>query len=66
MQQAGCHQANSLATKISTDIQDQLTSRDTQLLAMLQNLTSQSGQAPLEEQENILPNQVAAHKTSNR
>ena len=53
MQQAGYHQANMIAEKISTDIQDQLSQRDMQLLSMLQTLTTA-------DQENIPPNQSVA------
>ena len=48
MQQVGYHYANSLATKISSDIQEQFSQRDTQLLAMLHSL-------PQVQQENLAP-----------
>ena len=48
MQQVGYHQTNMIATKISSDIQQQQLQRDMQLLAILQTL-----QTP--DQENIPP-----------
>jgi len=54
MQQAGFHQANSLAQKISTDIQQQLNDRDNHMMAMLQSipgLTESSSDADSSSQE---------------
>ena len=53
MQQAGYHQANMIASKISIDLQEQLSQQDTQLLSILQTLTTS-------EQENIPPTQSVA------
>ena len=40
MQQAGYHHANHLANRITSDIQEQLNQRDSQVLAMLQSIPS--------------------------
>ena len=67
MQQAGYHHANSLATKISSDIQEQFSQRDTQLLAMLQSLPQlqQENLAPENSNENVQvqSNNQAAYST---
>ena len=54
MQQAGFHQANSLAQKITTDIQQQLNDRDNHMMDMLQSilgLTESSSDADISSQE---------------
>ena len=67
MQQAGYHHANSLAPKISSDIQEQFSQRDTQLLAMLQSLpqVQQENLAPENSNENVQvqSNNQAAYST---
>ena len=52
MQQAGYHQANALAQKISDDLRFQLHERDTQMLAILQNIPGLS-QASTESEDTV-------------
>lgn len=59
MQQSGHHQANSIATKASNDIQNQLSQRDIQLMAMLHSLPSLSATSSIEEaSDQQLPTQA--------
>ena len=67
MQQAGCHQANALAQRISEDIKLQFNERDTQMLAMLQaipSLTSSSTDSD-DSQENELTPQYVSNVAAN-
>ena len=62
MQHAGYHQANSLAQKISTDIQQQLNEGDTQMMDMLQSIlglvefNSESDNSSQEPAEHVVAN----------
>ena len=70
MQQAGYHQANALAQKISDDIKLQLHERDTQMLAILQTIpalaqsSTDSEDTSEDHQSDYHPTQVAASLTS--
>ena len=70
MQQAGYHQANALAQKISNDIRLQLHERGTQMLAMLQTIpalaqsSTDSEDTSEDRQSDYHPTQVAASLTS--
>ena len=51
MQQAGYHHANALAVQIRTDIQEHMTTRDQQMLAMLEAITPATSESSSESDQ---------------
>lgn len=62
MQQAGFHQANTLVEKVTMGVQESISQRDDQLLALLQNIPQLSpASTQSEDAEDLPPTQVAAN-----
>ena len=71
MQQAGCHHANALASRVSQDIEEKLQERDQHMLAMLQNIpslidSSCSSSSSSNQDSDHHPTQAASSITSNQ